>query len=49
MPIYQSTFEDKRQNPIFCKTISHVGRTKESHTERNGQTQTFRHNSKMID
>ena len=36
MPIYQSTFEVKRRNPIFCKTISNAGRTKESHIERNG-------------
>ena len=26
----------KDETPFFCKTISNAGRTKESHTERNG-------------
>ena len=38
MSIYQSTFETKRRNPIFCKTLPYMRRTKESYTKGNGQT-----------
>ena len=38
MTIYQSTFEAKGQDSIFCKTLPYASRTKESYTKGNGQT-----------
>ena len=37
-PFIKVTFETKGQNPIFCKTLPYVRRTKESYTKGNGQT-----------
>ena len=33
----------KRQNTILCKTLPSEGRTEESHTKGDGQTQAFGH------
>ena len=49
MSIYRSTFEIKGQNPILCKTLPYVSRTKESDTKGNGQTRTFRYHLKRTD
>ena len=35
-PFIEVSLKLKDENPILCKTISNVGRTKESHTKRNG-------------
>ena len=35
-PFIEVHLKLKDETPFFCTTISHVGRTKESHTERNG-------------